>query len=427
MRLSMTIPEEKAETATPLAVRDTSLAYVARMSRAIADTARRTRFSTRAYRVGYAGGFRARRGERAFRLGIGLSFLFLVAVPAIVTAAYFSFFASPEYVTEIRFTLGGGEMARTGDGNAFRGLPLALVVQDTEVVANYLRSPTVVAQMAQILRPAYGNSNVDWLSRLPQDASREELQRYWRSMTSSNVKVLGGIVNFTVDAYTPQDAAQLGSAVLALSEKMINDLNDRMLHDSLQRANDNLNDAAKRVAGARIKLEQARNAEGMLSAGGTANAIADLLKNVEAGRIALRQEYDSRLRFVARSQPEMRALRAQMRAADTQIAQLKSRITVTDLSGRQNVVSASMVKLSALDLDRQIAEMEYSMASTALEQARLIAKSKLVYLNSFVTPMLGERPDFPTPTEKIIIEIAASLALWGALVAVAKLVRNNMA
>jgi capsular polysaccharide transport system permease protein len=124
----------------------------------------------------------------------------------------------------------------------------------------------------------------------------------------------------------------------------------------------------------------------------------------------------------------MRTLQAQLRAANGQIADLKSQLTVTGQTGQDQVVAAAaMVKLDQLELDRRIGEQQYSQAATALESARVAAESKLVYVNSFVLPAPGRSLRFPTPGEAIAIAIVGALLLWSLLATGATLVRNNMA
>ena len=56
------------------------------MSRALADAARRARFSTRSKQRLSAGGFQARRGERRIRLLAALSFVLMVIITIMVLA-----------------------------------------------------------------------------------------------------------------------------------------------------------------------------------------------------------------------------------------------------------------------------------------------------------------------------------------------------
>jgi capsular polysaccharide transport system permease protein len=406
-----------------------ALIHAARMSQAISDTARRARFSTRYYRISYAGGFRARRGERLFKQGVLISFVLLVIVPSIASIAYFGVIAAPQYISEARLTLSGAETSAADNGAGLQIAPVSLLAQDTQVVQEFLRSRAMVAELSHAIdiRGVYDNAHVDWLARLSRDASLEDLHRHWKWMTRSSIELPGGIIDFSVRAFSPLEAAKLAQAALMVSETMVNELNARMLRDTVGRATEDLKGAADRLAAARIKLEQARNRLGMLSADRQADSINELLVSVQAGRIALQQEYDSRRRFISPSQPEMRTLRAQMRAADTQITNLKSQLTDTRFSVSSTVVAAAMSQLAELDLNRRIAEQQYSLAATALESARIAAVSKFIYLNSFVDPAPGHLMVFPSPIEEIAISIVGALIVWGTLVAAATFIRNNMA
>jgi capsular polysaccharide transport system permease protein len=404
-----------------------ALIHAARMSQAISDTARRTRFSARSYRVSYAGGFRARRGEQLFRRSIAISFVLLVVIPSIASVGYFGVIASPQYISEARLTLSGAETSSVDNG--LQAVPTALLAQDTQVVQEFLQSRAMVEELSHIvdIRGIYGNSAIDWPARLSRDASLEDLERHWKWMTRATIDLPGGIVDFSVRAFSPAAAAELARAALTVSEKTVNDLNARMLRDTVGRVTHDLKSAADRLADARIKLERARNRLGMLSADQEADAINELLVSVQAGRIALQQEYDSRRKFISASQPQMRALRAQMRAADSQISNLRSRLTETRFSIGGDVVAAAMSQLAELDLDRRIAEQQYSLAATALESARIAADSKLIYLNAFVDPAPGHLMRFPSPVEEIVISIVGILIIWSMLATAATLIRNNMA
>ena len=79
-----------------------ALAQARAMSQALAEAARRARFSTRSRRALSSGGFHARRGAQAMRVFGWLTFLLIVAAPTVAAAIYFGFIASDQYVTESR-------------------------------------------------------------------------------------------------------------------------------------------------------------------------------------------------------------------------------------------------------------------------------------------------------------------------------------
>src|SRR5579872_4773298 len=110
------------------------------ISQALSDAARRARISTRGRREYAAGGFRARRGAKLLRITAILSFFLVVIIPTVAGVIYYAFIASDQYVAEARFTVAGGTPPIIDGITALTGIPLKAVIQDTQIVTNYIHS-----------------------------------------------------------------------------------------------------------------------------------------------------------------------------------------------------------------------------------------------------------------------------------------------
>jgi capsular polysaccharide transport system permease protein len=238
----------------------------------------------------------------------------------------------------------------------------------------------------------------------------------------------GGIVTLDVRAFRPEDATSLAATVIGLCEQMVNEMNDRIRQDTLVSATTELEIASERIASTRTALEQARNAEGMLDAGATAESVNDLMSKVEAQRLKLRHEYDSQAKFVSPDAPQMRNLKARIEVAERQQAELAAKLTAGNRSpDARHTVAASMTKLAELGLEQQFAEQEFTRASSEVERARIVSDMKLEYLNQFVSPALPEEARYPRRFASILVIIVSALTIWGSMMGLAVLVRNNMA
>ena len=402
------------------------------MSRALAEAARRARFSSRSRRSLDAGGFSARRGARAMRIYAVATFCLAVVAPTLAALVYFGLIASDQYVSEAQFTVIGGEIqAGGGSGDLFSAataVPVAAIVQDTQIVSAYLESRAAVeALQAKLdLRKLYGAPAIDRFSRFPADETAEELVRYWRKMTSTQIKMPSGIIDLRVRAFTPESARRIAEAAVELGERLINDINARMQQDAVASAETELKRAADRLAAARAQLEQARNEEGVLDASRAADALDKLLTDVRGATLAMQQEYQALLRAVNESSPQMKAMRARIDAGRAQILDLESKLTATR-GGAAKSLSSSMTRFAALDLERQIAERLYSGSAATLELARLASENRLMYLKTFVLPGTPEEPLYPKRVLMIALVAACGGALWGALYGLGVLARNNLA
>lgn len=399
------------------------------LSQALSDAARRTRLSTRSRSRYAAGGFAARRGAKLMRWIAIVSFCAVVAIPSVATAIYYAFIASDQYVAEARFTVAGGAPPVVDGIGALTGIPAVAVVQDTQIVTNYIESRAALEKLEKLIdvRNLYSADQADPLSRFKANQPIEKFLKYWRKMCLVSIQMPAGIVVLKVRAFRPEDAAHIASAVVSISEELINDLNERMNKDAVAGAQEELERTSQRLTTAQIALETARNEEGILDAAKTGEALNGLITEARGELINLQEQYASQTRFVSTSAPQMTDLKSRIDAAISQIKELESKLTNTSGSSPQAPLSASMTKFAELDLERQTAERLYAGSVAALELARITAEHRLMYLNTFVLPVPPQEPEYPKRALYTLLTIGGLLALWGLCAGLAVLIRNNMA
>ena len=400
------------------------------ISSALAEAARRSRFSARTRRrMTPGGGFAARRGRLLIRIYFIVTFIVLVALPSLIGGLYYGFFASDQYIAEARFAIRSGEIPTLDGLGALSGLAAMTIVQDTQIVANYIYSRAMVEQLEKQvnLRQLYAHSDVDWYARFNPMKPVEKFVNYWKSMADVTISMPSGIVLVIVRAFRPEDTVTIVNAVLEQSEQLVNSMNERLRRDSVTSAEQEFTRAMQRLSMTRTRLEQGRNAEGMLDASQTATSMNLLLSSVEGELLRLRQEYDTQLRYVSDQAPQMRALKSRITATSAQLDQLRARITSQSAKPNERVLSESFTKFSELDLEHQIAEKQYATAAATLELARAGAERKQVYLSTFVRPAVPEEPRYPKRGLYPLYIILSALTLWGMSCGAATAIRNYMA
>jgi capsular polysaccharide transport system permease protein len=400
------------------------------LSQALSDAARRARFSIRTRRTYGDGGFRARRGASFMRWAIPVSFCLVVAIPSFSAAIYYNFVASDQYVAEAKFTVSSSESPALDSIGALTGIPAVSVIQDTQIVTNYIQSRAALEKLEALIdiRRLFTRADADWLSRFDSRKPIEKFLRYWRHMIDISIKMPSGIVEVKVRAFAPDDAVRVAQGILDISEALINDMNERMNRDAVSNAEQELNRTSARLTEARISLEKARNDEGFLDASKTADAFNKLITDTRAALLQLQQEYASQRKSVSESAPQMRALKSRIDATASQITELEAKLTAPQLSPESKpTVAASMTKFAELDLERQIAERLYAGAAASLEVARLTSERKAMYINAFVKPVAPQEPQFPRRLLSSFLTLVCSLALWGICYGLMVLVRDHMA
>lgn len=400
-----------------------------RLSESLSEAARRLRFT--AARGGQLPtSHRARRNQRLFRLMTGLSFLVLVAIPSAGSAIYFGLIAADQYVAEARFAVRSGSMAGLDALSSLTGMPSMQIVQDTQVVTNYIESRALVELMADKadLLGRYSVPEADFFARLNPEKPIERIVKYWNAMTHVGIEMPGGIVVFTVRAFRPDDSVALADAVVNASEQLVNEMNDRARRDAAANADLQFRTASRRLSEARAALEAARNREGILDAPSEAKKADTLIAAVRAQQLEMEQQYSAaRKSSVGDDAPQMRNLRSKIEAAERQIEQIQAELTSRNAKeGATSPLSGAMTRLATLDLERQVAETQYTAAAATLERARLASLSKQIYLTTFVRPVAAQEARYPMRWLNVCLTLAAGLLAWAAVLPLIKFARDRL-
>jgi capsular polysaccharide transport system permease protein len=403
------------------------------VSRALTDAARRARFSARTRGAYRGGSFEARRGAKLIRALTIALFVLMVAVPDLTALVYFSFLASDQYVSEAKFTVSSAAIPKMDGVGSVTGLPPMMIVQDTQVVTNYVESRAMVEQLDNTvgLRDAYSTNSIDWWARFRKDKPIEKFVDYWEKMCSTSIAFPSGIVSLKVYAFGPEDAKRIADAVVKLSENLINDLNERMRRDTVLASERDMQRTAQELGRARMQMEFARNAEGLLDVGETSKALSGLITALEADLLKAQQEYQTEIRYVTEDAPQMRVLKSRITAMKSQLDEMKAQLTTQDEKSfsatAEKALSGKMTKFAELDLEERLAEKRYALSVATVEAARMMSERRMLYLHEIVSPARPEEPRYPKRLLIIGMTFLASLIVWGSTVGAIAFVRNHMA
>lgn len=399
-----------------------------KISERLATSARKLRFSTSSRSGLYkAVGLRPRLTDRLFTVAVVVLTLFTFVLPNLVSVVYYGYLASDQYESETRFTVRSSTPALGKDQLAkVTGIPAAKIVQDTQIVLNFIKSREMldVLQARKIdIKKIFGEDSIDAWARLPEDATAEELRRYWDSMVSTSVSPSSGIVGLYVRAFRAEDAAMLVREILKASEVVVNEVNDRIWKDVIATAEANLDNAKQQLAKARETVAAARNREGVLDVDSSSKIISTLITTIETERLKLQQQYDAQIAVVSAKSPQMRVLQREIDSKERQIADLNGQLAG---SGRDRSLADVSQDLSQLELAQTLAEQQFASSVRTMEQVRFISRQQLLYLDSFLAPRVPDEALYPRRGLWIGVTFLASLITWAIFLSLLYLARSRL-
>lgn len=354
--------------------------------------------------------------RKPFLKRINWLFVATVVVPTAVALLYFGLLASDVYISESRFVVRSPQRNQpiTGLGSLIQGAGFARSQDDSYTVHDYIHSRDALRELDRAfnVKQAYGSPAVDLFSRfggLDMDPSFENLHRYYRKRVTVALDQLSSISTLRTSAFAAEDAFRYNEKLLEMSEKLVNQLNERGRLDLVRFAAAEVEEAEKKARAATLAVAAFRGEKNVFDperqSGLQLQGVAKLQDELIATRAQLAQ-----VRALSPGNPQIPAL--EQRAASIQRA-IDSE--TAKVAGGDRSLSQKSAEYERLALERGLAEKQLAAALASLEQARNEAQRKQLYLERIVQPSKPDVAVEPRRLRNIFATFLLGLVAWGIL------------
>lgn len=381
--------------------------------------------------------------RRVSNWGTYISFTLFVVLPLIVSAIYLYAFASNQYVAEFRFAvtemnpvLPGAPPAPTSTSSSGGGLAAALggysvgnASMQNYVVVDYLASRQCVEELLKVLPliEMYSRPTIDWWSRFSSSSSKEKFIEYWQKMVFTTYDPVTGLAFAQISAFSADEAFRIASAMVKLSEDLVNKIALRAQVDAVKFAEVELQRAEDRMKNVRAELMKFRLKEGVI----------DPSTAVVSPNIALAQQlrmsllsYETDLSALGKQSidpnaPAVKVLKSKIAATKQELARIEKEVS-QDRDGA-NSLAEVMARYEKLDLERQYASNMLVSSQQALDTAKANAAAQHLYLTPYVRPTVPESATLPKRATSLLLQAGALFAFWLVLLTVYRGLKDHMA
>jgi capsular polysaccharide transport system permease protein len=330
------------------------------------------------------------------------SFLLAVVLPTLLAAIWLYGFAAAQFGSEGRFLVrarqnvpaAGGIEAMMQSGGFMRGSEDAMGVRD------YLESHDVVAALRSRLPliEIFRRPEADPIARLWwENPTAERLQDYFQRMVKAQYDQTSGITTISVKTFRPEDSQALANELIALSEELVNRLNNRLIEDGLRVARGEVARAEARLTAAQAAMTEFRDRERSLDPTRSAAVALENLGRLEGALAQARAELAEATRFSRTDTPRMLQLRNRVEALNQQAADERSRISSSGHASPQQ-----LGEYERLAVERDLARTQLASATASLEKARADAQRQQIFLLRVVEPNQPEWARYPKATETVL-------------------------
>ncbi|MDZ4789898.1 MAG: lipopolysaccharide biosynthesis protein [Hyphomicrobiales bacterium] len=356
-------------------------------------------------------------GFGRFRVSMGsFSAILCIALPTALAAFYFAVIAADQYAVEVRFAVRGSSGQTSTDvlgvvtGIASSGSAAA----DSYIVMDFIHSREIIEKMAGRLniREIYSPDKGDIIASFDPDETVEALVKYIKKMIRVNFDTSSQVISVEARAFTAEDAKNIASTVIALSEDLTNQLSSRARQDAVKYAETEVKRTEDRLRANRVSLRTFRQDQQEFDPTKKAEAsllmlgkLDEELTNAKAKRAGLR-------RFMGDTAPSMRVLESQIKALESQLIEERAKIGQTETKDGASPLSNLVSDYEELAVEREFAEKAYVSALASLERARFEADQQQRYLATFVTPSMPQEALYPERVLNTVMVLGVSAILW---------------
>lgn len=347
--------------------------------------------------------------------GVNRLFGWTVLAPTAAAIVYFSLIASDVFVSESRFVVRSPQRVSQTSvmGALLQGTGFSRAQDDTYPVIDYIQSRDALRELNAngYVANAF-NKRGDFISRLARsmDNSFEGLWKYYnKHVVSTGLDATSGITTLEVRAYTAEEATTLNERLLQLSERLVNQMNQRAAADTVRLTQQQVDAAVAKAKDAAVALARYRNSHTVFDPDRQSALQLQQIAGLQAQLLA-NQTQLAQLQAISPLNPQISALKSSIATLEKQI-----REGASDVTGGKNSLAGKAAEYARLQLDAQLADKQLAAAVVALETARTEAEKKQLYLERLVQP---NRPDVaiePRRLRGIVTAFILGMVLWATL------------
>jgi capsular polysaccharide transport system permease protein len=351
-----------------------------------------------------------------------LLFILLVAAPTFLATIYYTFICTGRYVSEAQmlvtsssatFSPGTTGSASTpipsSSFSSVPGLPL-----QSFAVSQYIQSDDIVdvLQKKVDIRGKWSRTDADWISRLGQDATKVRLGKCYYWYTDVDYDPTTGLIDLTVEAFSPEDAQAIASAIIKASDDIVDSLNERSRNDTVGFAQHEVERTAQKLVEARAALEVYRAQHTEVDPAQAAQGLGSVVGDIETNLSRAQTQLTTWLRSMDPNSPAIVQLKAKIQALEAQRTSEQNRV------GEQAdkiPLAQRMTEFSRLQTEEQLQLAAYQTAVQLLESSEADVQHQHLYLVPFVKPSHPDESTRPIRTLMVAIVFVGGLVIYGLL------------
>lgn len=361
--------------------------------------------------------FCMRHFKRTVRTSRKKSFLMIVAVPWLLVAAYYVFFAANFYVSSASFMIkdSSNQAATAGAGMTLAAIAGFSSQNDEHILNEHILSVGMLRYLdksVQLKAHFSQHPDADWISRLSSSASQEDFLAYYQDLLKIYYNELSGLLTVEVKSYDPVFSKAMLDAILERSESLVNDKSRELAAAQLQFVQEEVQASSDRLVQARQALIAFQDSNKLFNPEQQGQTVSGIISGLESELATAEAEKRRLLSYQRGDSPNVIALKGKIDSLKDQITHESKRLVKADNHNKQTI-NEVYGEYKELELEVEVAQTTYLSALTALEGARIEASRQLKHLFVINEPFAAEEALYPRKLYNLLTLAVILLMVFG--------------
>lgn len=335
---------------------------------------------------------------RARHVGIFMSFVAMVLLPAVVAAFYLWSIAADQYASTVGFSVRSEEVSSAvellGGITELSGSSSS----DTDILYEYIQSQKLVSLLNDELdlESIWSRPEYDPVFAYDPSGTIEDLLEYWNRMVKIYYDSGSGLIEIRVLAFDPDDAEAVAASIFRESSDMINELSAIAREDAVRYARIDLEEAVERLKEARGAVTVFRNQNRMVDPTVDLQTQASLLGTLQQQLAEALIELDLLAETTQSNDPRVGQAQRRVAVIEKRIEEERRKRGIGGgAASDQELFSTLVGEYERLIVDREFAEKTYISALATRDAALAEARRQSRYLAAHIEPTHAQRAQYP--------------------------------
>lgn len=364
--------------------------------------------------------FRQRLAVREFwQSNIKLFNRLFLALPIVVAASYLYLIAPDAYQVDTVLAIRNPSNNVAMSGGSMQGVASALgnsgqgyaerAVDESFAVVNFIRSREAFEELDKSMKLSerFMSGKIDWFHRLSPEEQFEARYKNYLAHMSVSYSDIEGQITLTTDAYDPETAYTMAKELARISEKLVNQFNERARTDLIHLAQVQLTEAEDELRTAMLAMTDLQIKNGMLDPSEEATSFGQIIASLREQVAVKRAELGALTSNSAPDSPRAVEIRNMLASLEAQIRTEQNRLT-----GRTDALAPLISQFKLLGINMQLAQQKYNSAAAMLQSAILQSEHQKLYVVNVVSPTVPLESTIPRRFRILLGVVAVTFMAW---------------